>query len=120
MGVMVVNEMLSAELGSTGPRRWHLGYGSAAIGHLSHDDGMSDAVAAGLVDLVRAYVGVGVGWRSRCDDAPLHGLVAGYLSNVPGAAKMWSAAPLARKTGMCRALAAAPVPGAALPPPPGV
>lgn len=120
MGVMVVNEMLSVELGSTGPRRWHLGYGSAAIGHHSHDDGMSDAVAAGLVDLVRAYVGVGVGWRSRCDDAPLHADVGAYLVNIPGAAAMWSAAPLARKTGMCRALAAAPVPGTTQPPPPGI
>lgn len=120
MGVMVVNEMLSAELGSTGPRRWHLGYGSQSIGHHSHDDGMSDAVAAGLVDLVRVYVGVGVGWRSRCDDAPLHADVAAYLANVPGAASMWAGAPLARKTGMCRAIACAPVPGATVPPPPGV
>lgn len=120
MGILVVNEMLSVELGSTGPRRWHLGYGSAALGHHSHDDGMSDAVAAGLVDVVRQYVGAGLGWRSFCDDAPLHGLVAGYLANVPGALAMWGSAPFARKTGMCRAIACAPVPGTTLPMPPGV
>lgn len=120
MGILVVNEMLSAELGPTGPRRWHLGFGSQNMGHHSHDDGMSDVVAAGLVDVVRQYVGLGLGWRSFCDDAPLHGLVAGYLANVPGALAMWQAAPLARKTGMCRAIAAAPVPGTTQPPPPGI